>query len=192
MFRPYNFTSLAAWTFGSIAGNNAAAKARQRFPRTISRKAYYPPAFISFDDKLVKIGKEVKSLVNAVGGKVFLGNGMVNLTPIVKLLVYNVWLQLQRTSLKYDIEQLSRENDSFPAAILNFQNTVQVLVVEFNSYANELRQSIDQGWGLSATDKKTVFDMMAKQQNLFQVNECSFKLVGFGAGRLLIRGRDAI
>jgi len=123
---------------------------------------------------------------------VFLGNGMVNLTPIVKLLAYNVWLQSQRTSLKYDIEQLSRENDSFPAAILNFQNTVQVLVVEFNSYADELRQSIDQGWGLSATDKKTVFDMMAKQQNLFQVNECSFKLVGFGAGRLLIRGRDAI
>lgn len=192
MFRPFNLTSIAAWTIGSLAGNHAYYAAK-RHSKGLKVSAVDCPANVrAFVKRLETIERECLRLGKALT-EMGLGDGKANVTPFVHLCAYNDWLQSSKESIKAEARQAYESSMTagyiWPATIISdVHNSVESMAVGFKSVTEDMRRSFEQC--LDGARKQSMVPVVRKalqdRQKLCKVDE-SFKLVDLSKDKLILQ-----
>src|SRR5216110_3399681 len=109
MFRPYNLTSLAAWTAGSLAGNAAyyrtkgsRTKSSYFRPGSVNVRGPYPENLLLLQRRLQTLSDEVNRLLAQLVSRFDAGDHKIELTSLIHLFAYNEWLQRSAKAIKAD------------------------------------------------------------------------------------------
>jgi hypothetical protein len=192
MFRPYNLTSIAAWTFGSLAGNKAyyAAKANNRSGPKFSRVSGNPAYIEKMYRKLANIGEQVVSLHEELESA-YNEPYVINTTPFLKYFVYSNWLNSNKNRIK----------DEFRVALERAMGAGYVYQPNFiqktHSEAEELVKAVDlsrqnmmqyfDGMLAPEPTKDKILERFNEIMSSMRVDEGSWKLIYNGDG-LRLRG----
>ena len=174
MFRPYNLTSLAAWTAGCLAGNEAYYRTKGSSQRTRLKSE---PVILPVNPKIKKICDEVNRLADDFrlsaerneGGK-------IEITPLVRLIAYYEWFQIRKEAIKAEIHNGNEERwlDSIPSYLDNIISGMRKIL--FDTITN-------------LEERQKLVDLMKNRQESCQVKESSYKLIDSNSGRFFIRGK---
>ena len=117
MFRPYNLTSITAWTVSRLAGNKAYYDAKRGFELSLNRvlpeddandnqKCYSigndPPYVRKLYRKLANIGNEVSALHRDLSLEE--DDAKIDTTYLLKLVAYCNWLNSNKKKIKEEIK----------------------------------------------------------------------------------------
>jgi hypothetical protein len=194
MFRPYNLTSIAAWTVGSLAGNKAYYATKQKQAGLLGNQvgtvqvnfaaAGNPPYLQRIFNRCVNVGDEVVKLHEDLSSATNLETNTLNTTPLLKLIVYCNWLNSNKDHMKEEIrialERAMRDGYVYENNIIRtlqaeadtLVNGVNVTKEHVIRYLNEMLAQDPQ----KKDEAFKVFDLiMAKMQ----VDERSWKLKEF-------------
>jgi hypothetical protein len=195
MFRPYNLTSIAAWTFGSLAGNEAYYRTKGGSRRSTSRKASCPPSISRINRKLEKLSDEI----NRLAGDFCLGvrtaeKGKIELTPIVRIIFYSEWFQTRKETIKAETRNAYEESVAAgyvwdASAIKNAEASIDSVTDYLNEIINGVNKLIVDMPGLTKQEHQMIFSAMKERQSTCRVDDSTYKLVDSNSGRLSIKGK---
>jgi hypothetical protein len=106
MFRPYNLTSLTAWTIGSLAGNEAYYRTKGASRHFTFKKTSVPPIVLRFNQKLEAICNEINLLTGRLCEIANVTDGKFELTPLVHLMAYYEWFEKSKESIKAEAREV--------------------------------------------------------------------------------------
>src|SRR5581483_2898419 len=149
MFRPYNLTSIAAWTFGSLAGNKAyyATKAKYSGPR-FSHAPRNPEYVKKLQRKLENIDAEV-ALLRANFNLINEDPHVFNVTPLIKFLAYSNWLNANKNRIKNEVtvafqRAISSGYIYTPNLVQNIHSDVEGSIEAVNSTSENIIQQLNE------------------------------------------------
>jgi hypothetical protein len=183
MFRPYSLRSIAAWTVGSLTGNQAYYKAKAASRGLRMSKASCPPSVRKVVRKLEIICKEA----NALGAELPSMAGdtnRINLTPMLHVLAYYDWLESRREAIKDEIRAAytwtMAEGYVWPPNIIeDLQKEVDKMRDWMRPTVEGLRQWLTQTLAQCTNPglRQKFMDSVGEYQATFHVDESSYKLV---------------
>lgn len=131
MFRPYNLTSLAAWTVGCLAGNAAYYRTKGISQRSILESVKNSQSILRLNLKLSAICDEINSITDRLRSCVDNSMATVDLTPLIHLIVYYNWFEERKAGIRIEAKKACEQSmsgirDSGPLLELPqpFQTTV--------------------------------------------------------------------
>jgi hypothetical protein len=174
MFRPYNLKSLAAWTLGSLAGNEAYYRVKGGSRRITLKNSKYAlhPNSQRINPKLEAICAEVNSLTDSLRSSPNRSDGKMEIMPLVHLMVYNEWFQKRKENI--DAEVNSAENIRSISDHLNYLTTGMLELLNKHLPQNEQQQ---------------LSKMIKERMTSCQVSESSYKLADTNSGKFFIQGK---
>lgn len=198
MFRPYNLTSIAAWTVGSLAGNEAYYRTKGGSRRLASKSVSYSPSpsVLRINRKLEAICSEINSLTDRFHSSANETKGKINLTPLIHLIAYYEWFQTINESLKTETRKACQESmtgvrDLISNEIRSAENAIDSISNHLNFLIKGIRDAIFNNIpDLKEQERQLIFDAMKERQMTCKVNDSSCKLVDSVSGRLFIKGRN--
>jgi hypothetical protein len=195
MFRPYNLTSIAAWTFGSMAGNTAYYRTKGSSRRSTLKNASSPPSILRINRKLEKLSNEINRLVGdfCVGARTA-PKGKIELTPLVRIIAYSEWFQTRRTAIKADIRNAYAESVAAgyvwnTNAINNAEASIDSVPDYLSEIINDMSKLIGDMPGLTKQEHQMILNAMKERQSTCRINDSTYKLVDSNSGRLFIEGK---
>ena len=177
MFRPYNLTSIAAWTVGSLAGNRAYYDTKARGADGRKSSVVGPPQIVrELQRKLKCIEEEIVSIANSVATEQT--KRIFTLTPLIKFFAYTEWLRTNKEALKAEVRTICETtiNQGYDCP----SDTIRIVQETLEGWAtlcqtesdNLLQQVLPQ-----VPNPEHVLQFIREQQRGFQLDPSSFRLV---------------
>ncbi len=178
MFRPYNLTSLAAWTVGSLAGNKAYydTKIKQASLAGVKfKKAAMPACLKKFDRKHQKIMQELHELLPRTGTA-------VSGRDLARFCAYSDWF----LSIKEDfLEELNMSfieaNNSGYYVANSEKEDLEKSILNVLRELQKVSTDIEKQWREAVAAKIPDYDSQTQSINeekaRFRINKATFKLV---------------
>jgi hypothetical protein len=189
MFRPFNLTSIAAWTAGSLAGNQAYFASRQKSSGLKLSKASNPPSVQNLLIRLDNIRAEVKTISEELCSA-DKGNNQVDLIPLLKLIAYCHWLRNRKDAITEEIKttfaQAQAEGFVWQA------NVTQTLCANLNEIVNEFSsdqclQSFNDTLAREPHEmREKIYAHVNQLLSTMLVDESSWKLPNYKGPKLLL------
>ena len=175
MFRPYNLRSLAAWTFGSLAGNEAYYRVKagsRRATRSSTKLSYSSHLYVS--PKLETLFTEVNSLTDQIRNMPNRADGKFEIMPLVPLMAYREWFRGKKDSIVAEVQ--STEN-------------IQTVADHLDYVINEMSGILSKH--LLKNEYQRLLEMIKDRMTSCEVNESSYKLTDSNSGRFFIEGKNS-
>jgi len=207
MFRPYNLTSIAAWTVGSLAGNLAYYAVKKKHAGIILNQgglqptslapASNPPYVQKVFNKCMNVGNEVVKLHSDLSSAYTRETNTLNTTPLLKLVAYCNWLNSNKNRIKDEIravlDRAKREGYVYEKSIQTLIEETDSLVKTVNLSKDDMLRQVydllDQNDRLASAPQKPkaleLFDLILSNM---QVDEKSWKLKEFNGSGLKLVG----
>jgi len=196
MFRPYNLTSIAAWTFGSLAANAASSRTRGSSRRSTLKKLPPAPSILRINQKLEMICNEINRL-----GSDFCSSaratetGKIGLTPLIRLIAYYEWFQTRKETIKTETRNAFTEAMASgyvwgPNEVKNAEASIDSISDYLNDIIDGMRKAIDTMPSLKNEEHQMILAAMKERQSTCRVNDSTYKLIDSNSGRLFIRGKN--
>jgi hypothetical protein len=180
MFRPYNLTSIVAWTVGSLAGNKAyyATKAKNSGLK-FSRAPANPEYVKKLHRKFGNVGEQITSLGEDIG-LVNEDPYTFNATPLIKFLAYSNWLNSNRNRIKNEVsiafERAASAGYIYPPNLIqNIHSDVETSTEGVNSICKNIIQQLNEQLAQEPTRDK-IFECINQKVANMEVDEKSWKL----------------
>ncbi len=183
MFRPYNLTSIVAWTVGSLAGNKAyyetkAKNSGLKFSR-FSRTPGNPEYVKKLHRKFANVGEQITSLGEDVG-LVNEDPYTFNATPLIKFLAYSNWLDSNKNRIKNEVsitfERAASAGYIYPPNLIqNIHSDVETSTEGVNSICKNIIQQLNEQLAQEPTRDK-IFECINQKVANMEVDEKSWKL----------------
>ena len=182
MFRPYNLTSITAWTVGCLAGNRAYYETRARTPRikssrhtrTSGRESLREPACLrSLQRKLERISEEMLALSPR--------SALVQCRDVVKFCFYADWFVGCQEALKQEVSaahEMARDQGYFldESETQDAQDRIDAAVVETRKRRDTLDSQMYEGLRQLPNYETNISEVNLVRRKL-RVCETSFKLI---------------
>jgi hypothetical protein len=136
MFRPYNLKSIALWTAGSLAGNEAYYSTKERYSGARPSRPTVPPKVAVVAKRLEAIEQTFNSLAEAMKGTVTATQGRWDITDLVRFSVFVEWLSSRKEQIKRELRAAYEQavarghpsSESIAQAHQNIDSYVDVLI----------------------------------------------------------------
>ena len=172
MFRPYSLRSLAAWTAGSLAGNEAYYRVKGSSRRTTKSQKLSYPSSQYVNPKLVALFAEVNSLTDSIRNWQARGDGKMEIMPLVHLMAYREWFQTKKATIMAEVQ--NAENIQAISSHLDYMISGMLnIILEY----------------LSKKEQQELLEMIKKRMISCTVNESSYRLADSNSGHFLIHGK---
>jgi hypothetical protein len=180
MFRPYNLTSIAAWTVGSLAGNKAYYETKAKNSGLKFSRARGNPGYVEkLHGKFVNIDEQVASLHDDLG-LVNEGPCTFNATPLIKFLAYSNWLDSNKDRIKNEVsitfERATSAGYIYPPNLIQkIHSDVESSAEAVDSTSKNIMQQLNEQLAQEPTKDK-IFECINQKVASMEVDEKSWKL----------------
>jgi hypothetical protein len=196
MFRPYNLTSITAWTVGRLASNHAYYTAKRRSQGPKVSAASRPSNVSALIKKLERAQNETQTFVKAMAKSIDYAkqNKKFDVVPIIHMKVYNEWLQSRRNAFK-DEARMTYEASMADGyiwsanVISDVQNEIDIFAEAFQGYVRNITDWFDGNFQTEALPQEVrqqISDVMKERQKNCCVDEATCKIIDSKDGRILI------
>ena len=171
MFIPNNLRSIAAWTFGSLAGNEAYYRTKGGFRRRYSRSETITYSSPKPNPKLAALFAEVNNLTDQTKNMPVRSDGCWDITPFIQLIAYQKWFESQKSKITAEVDS---------------PDNIQTVAIHLKSYIDGMLKIMVE---TSPEELKIqFFEMINRRITSCSVDKTSFKLTDSDSGRFVIRG----
>lgn len=193
MFRPYNLTSITAWTVGSLAGNKAYYATKQKQAGLIINRSGSPakslapagnPAYVQkIFKKCINLDEEIAKLHSDLGSAYDPETSKLNTTPLLKLIAYCNWLNSRKDQIKEDIrtvlDRAMREGYVYGKSTQTLLAETDDLVKTVNFSKDDILRQLNEILASTPQIKSKAFEIMDQIMASMEVDERTWKLKEF-------------
>jgi len=182
MFRPYSFKSIALWTAGALAGNEAYYRTKARYTGVTLPTPKVPAGIQALARRLESIeGTYNRFRESLKTRKWVIGNERVDLTEFVRLSVFVNWMISGRAEIKTQLQKAYEQsaNRGYPWAksIAESYHNIDSLVAVLIALRADIRQVLLRAV-YSESDRKRLLRAIDEHQAFYYVDELTCRVVG--------------
>jgi hypothetical protein len=188
MFRPYNFKSIALWTAGALAGNEAYHTTKARYSVGGRRQLRVPASITALANRLDCIEATFRNFGPLLKKSDWITNDQWDLTEFARFFVFAEWINSQKTRIKADLQRAYNQSvNRYPWAesiAESYRN-----IGQFVDVVRELRDHLKRTFSkVIVTDagRELLFATLEKYQSLCHVDDLTCQVINRNENRLII------